>query len=335
MALSVTAIAPAVGHSGGKTLVEITGGDFQLPPTPAATGVVPEAAPTMRVLIDGVPATKVAVVDASTLYCLTPKGDPDAATPRDVVVQTIDTDGNVLQTATLAAAYSFQRPNINEEGELAHVLRAFIVDLRRQVLHNVNFSTHTDYDAETGEVTQLAYVQQLPALIIGDLSAPENRSGPSTAHVEYRVSGDRFVQRRPPRIFNMHFTITGVTDNPLTVLNLLEAVEMYFQKNGYVEVARRNGTTDTVQYEMRATFGEPVSVTHHGDDGKAKNVEAFTGQVHIRNIIVEDMPGLTKAKPPGFPADMAHEATVGVGWVSRNDAGAVQMDPAQVLEDPE
>jgi hypothetical protein len=334
MALTVTSIEPAVGHSGGKTLVEIIGADFTQLPAPPAAGRVPTPAPTVRVLIGGKRATQVGLVSATQLYCMTPKGDPDGG-PQDVVVQNLDEDGNVVETATLADAYTFQRPDLTQDSRAVTVLRYFIREVKRQVLANVNFSTHSDYDAATGDTLNIAYVQELPALVIGDFELPENRMASNATPVEYRLDADRFITKRPPTIVDMRFSLTGVTDGSMSILNLQEVVREFFKKNPFLEVPRGADEDDVVQYELMWSPEGTVSVTHNGSDSKTRNVESFIGAVQINNIAIEDMPGITSAAPDGVPAGVAHEGTTGFGWISRDDSDAlvVEVVPKSVDDD--
>jgi hypothetical protein len=322
VALILTTVSPAAGHSGGQTLVELTGTDFRLPPDPPATGPTQAPTPTLRVTIGGREATRVAVVSPTLAYCLTPKGDPGAA--RDIVVENLDDDGAVIAAATLESAFTFERPDLTQESELTRVVRALIQELRRQLLDNVHFSSHTDYDDATGDVLNVAFVSKLPALVLSNVEVPENRTQTDQAIQEYAAGTGRFIGRRPPVAVDVVATLVGVHDNPIALLNLLHATRMFFKKNPWLELDRdaSDPSQGAVRYEMDWSFAGPVSVQRAND---SSDVESFGGQIVVRGVLLEDMPGITEAKPTGIPANFPHEATVNYGWTVEDSDTAVQV----------
>ena len=329
MALSVTSVVPTTGHSGGKFVLQIEGVDFRLPVAPApVNGVTPEAPVSVRVFIGGLEASNVGVASSGVLYCSCPKGDPDGGA-LDLLVQNVADDGTVLESSTLAAAFTFQRPDLTEESELARVMRALMEELKLQVHPNVHFSTHTDYDDATGDALNYTYVGKPPALVLGNLEAPENREHHHDEGVELAAGSGRFIERRPPLAVDLSMTLVGVTDNPITILNLMQAVRMFFKKNAWLRVERVEGdpTNGFVEYEMDWSFGGPVSVTHQGEG----NMESFGGRIVLRGVLLEDMPGVSKAKPAGIPAHLPHEATTRYGWTTPDAPSAVQIGDFEPL----
>ena len=325
MTPTVNAITPNLGHSGGNTLIEVDGTNFALPPAPVALGPTTPPPPSVSITIGGAPCAAVAVVSSSLIYCLTPKGDPDAG-PQALVLQNLDASGNPVpgESVTVSAAYTFQRPNLSEESELARVVRSLIVELERQLIPNVNFSTHTDYDASTGDLLNYTYVAALPALIISNLEVPEDRIHAVNEEQDYDAGNGLFIKRRPPVTVDVQMTLVGVTDNSITILNLMQATRIFFKKNPWLIVNRdvSDPSQGSVQYELDWTFTGPVNVSHQGDNS---NVESFGGLVVIRGVLLEDMPGISRTKPAAIPAKYPHEATTGIGAVSNNDATAVVL----------
>lgn len=319
--LSVETVSPAAGHSGGQTLVEVTGSGFRLPAAPPTAGPAPVPPPSVRVLVGGAAASDVRVYSQNFLTFLTPKGDPDDA--RDVVVQNLDASGNVVEAYTLVGAFTFQRPDLTQESELARVVRALIRELARQIHPNVHFSTHSDYEDDSGLVDNMVNVGSVPALVLGNLEAPENREHHVDEGVEMDVENDRFIERRPPVTVDLNMTLVGVTDNAITILNLMQATRMFFKKNAWLVLDRVAGAPERgqVSYEMDWSFGGPVSVAHQGEG----NIESFGGRVVIRGVLLEDMPGVSTDKPAGIPAHVPHEATLRHGWKTAPDASAVQV----------
>lgn len=244
----------------------------------------------------------------------------------DVVVENIDDDGLLIpgETVTAAKAFTFRRPDLGVEGDLTRVVRAMLRMLKRQVLENVAWVTHTDYDAATGDLLNLAYVQRLPAIVLANLETPDDPEHRVEYDTDFEVAGGRFVERRPPVVVTVKYDLIGVSDDPIEILNLVQVVRTFFRKNPYL-VVNRSSTDPSlgqVRYDMEWRFAGSVAVTHQGDNS---NVESFSGEVRIRGVLLEDMPGVTTAKVPGIPAEFSHEATTRFGYVSADDATATEV----------
>lgn len=394
---TIASVTPNEGHTGGQTLVEVTGTNFQLPPSPAPTGPVPTPPPTVRVKFGGRVASRVEVWSATQLYCLTPDQDerfreitwssvdvttntftanahgltngtvvklvetagalPTPLAPEtvyfvvgatantfqlsatlagpviditatgsgkalaigawDVTVENIDANGNLIgaETATSVNAFTFRRPDLGAESELARVFRTWLLMLRRQVLENVAWTTHTDFDPTTADTLNLAYVQRLPAIVLANIEAPDDPQGAVEYDNDTAVGADRFIEMREPAVVMLKMDLIGVSDNPIEVLNLLNAMRVFFVKNPYVFHDRdaADPTKGQVKYDLEYAFAGPASVTHQGDN---TNVESFVFEVKIRNILLEAMPGITTAGVPGMPAGFPHEATRRFGYTT-------------------
>jgi hypothetical protein len=330
---TISAITPPTGHSGGRTLVQIDGTGFALPPTPAATGKTTAPLPSVTVTIGGRAATNVAVVSHELIYCLSPKGALLAdetesldTSAKDVVVQNNDALGApvVGETATLAAAYTYAQPSLDVQSDLARTIGTFIRELKLQVLNNVSFSTHTDYDASTGDLLNTVIVASMPALILGNLEVPEDRIHAVNEETDFEIPGGLFISRRPPVVVDVLMTLVGVDSNSIRILNLMSVVRSFFKKNAWLYVDRDPSdlSLGQVRYELDWSFSGPVSVSHQAD---GSNVESFAGQVCIRGVLIEDMSGVSTSKPSAIPARFPHEATTRIGGVSADDETAVTV----------
>lgn len=328
---TINSVTPALGHSGGNTLIEIDGTGFALPPAPPATGKTVDPAPSVTVTVGGRAASAVAVVSSGLIYCLTPKGSLNAdetlnTTPQNVVVQNNDATGAPIggEVATAAGAFTFQQPDLTEESELTRVLRALMLEIKLQVHNNVVLSTHTDFDSSTGDMLNLALVASFPAIILGNLEIPENRQHAVNEEQDYEIPGELFIKRRPPVVVDVNLTLVGVADNPLVIMNLMQVVRTFFKKTPWLVLDRdsADASQGTVRYELDWSFAGPVAVSHQADNS---NVESFAGSICIRGVLLEDMPGISRAKPAGagIPAHFPHEATTGIGAVSASDETAV------------
>lgn len=323
---TVTSVNPSTGHSGGRTVVEVVGTGFALPPPPPPTGVADASAPSVSVTFGGAPAPTVWVASSTLLYALTPEGDPDAPTAADVVVQNLDAAGAPVpgESASLTQSYTFVRPDLSVEGDLAAVVRALIKALRRQIVKNTVFTTHTDYDADTGDELNYVEVQTLPALILSSMDTPEDRAASNAEEEEVDGVGERFAARRPPVVVSVRFTIVGVSDNPIELLNLLQATRGFFKKNARLRVPRSPSDPGAgfAEYAMGFAITGGVGVTSSGDNS---NVESFSGQIVVEEVRLEEIPGLPTAGPAGAPTGAPHEGTMELGWKSLDGDDAVQV----------
>lgn len=312
--------------------MELVGTGFaQHPPAPSA-GPAGALKPAMTVTFGGVTATNVEVVSPALAYCLTPEGNPDGGAV-DVVVQNLAADGVpvVGEVTTLAAAYMFVRPDLDVESELARVVRALIVSLRRAVVPNVVFTTSVDYAEDgTGDVLNYAAVQKTPALILANLDVPEDRIRSCHEPVYVTLPGGRFAERRPPLVCDVNLTLVGVVDGdgaPIRILNFMQAVRLFFQKRTKLRVDRDadDPSAGYVEYDLYFSFAAGVAVTHAGENA---DVESFAGQIRVEGVWLEDAPGLPggSAAVDGLP----HEATRRIGWVAGDDpvvVGTQAKDP--------
>lgn len=328
MVPTIVSITPAVGHTGGRTLVEIVGTGFALPPAPPATGSPPDPAPSVQVTIGGVPALQVWAISSTLLRCLTPIHDPSgtparparpetsdpgaAAVPAsDVVVQNLDANGDPIpgETATLAAAFSFVRPRLDQGSITARVVRAFIAELRRQVIDNVNFAPNTDYDPDTGDGMNVAQLASLPGIAIVDLKLPRSQVVQNEQD-ELSDGGTGFVALRPPVLRDAQMTLVGVSDNKEELLTLEEALDLFFRKNPelYVQRDDTDPSFGSVGFDMQRTSDPQFGTTTDGS-----NICFFSCEVVVQNIPRQAMPGLPATSIPGAPTERGAEPIVEAG----------------------
>lgn len=252
----------------------------------------------------------------------------------DVVVENVDDSGVLIpgETATLVRAFTFRRPDFAQESELSRVVRAMIRMLKRQVLENVALTTHTDYDPTTGDMLNLVPVQRLPAIVLANLETPDDPTYRAEHDTDFEADAGRFIERRPPAVVQVKYDLVGVSNDALEILNMVQAVRVFFRKNPYLYVDRNaaDPSAGSVRYPLEWSMGGPAAVTHSSDNS---NVESFSGEVRIRGVLLEDMPGITTDKPPGIPASFPHEATTRYGHVSADSASAVEVD-RQGVPDP-
>lgn len=405
---TIATVLPAKGHTGGATLIEITGSGFVLPPGPGDALPAPAPVARMRVSFGGVAADGVEVTDAGTLYCFTPVHDvgvvdvtvqelaelpaearsaagpfplvggetlelivlegevqsvtigvgeitPGAATPAQVAaalnrfvgVQVTVVDGRVRirtdargpaaklqinggtartalgldtdvrvgnaelelvgQPATAAGAFEFVRPDLTVKMPVTLVLEQLQVELRRQVLDNVHFATHSDFDADTGDLLNTAILARVPAIVLADVQLPDSRLPVSKSPTEDDADGEDGVSlvREPEDLVDALVTLLIVTDSPIELFNLTAITRRWARKNTRLLVG---GSEYPMTYEVGSTI--QVSAQRGGD-----NLHTATSLITILGIPIGDLPiAYTGPMPGGVKQGTRYESVTQLGW---------------------
>jgi hypothetical protein len=413
---TIAAVLPAKGHTGGQTLIEITGAGFALaPPAPDVLPAPPQLS-RVRVLFGGVEATDVEVVDDTTVYCTTPIHDPG---PVDVVVQNLGetpasllssagpfaaTDGTdvvikvngapstatfvpgdiavqaaatalevaavlnrlpgiqalvvagkvVLRTdargpdATLEPvnsdavlllgfeigvhrgttdlvpidgestsapqAFEFLRPDLRKKGPVTLAVEQLLIELGRQVVKNVNFASHSDFDLETGDLLNTAMLAELPGIVLADMQLPDTTL--PVGRIPQEVAGENGVTlvKEAEDLVDILVSAVVVTDDPIELVNLVSIMRRFARKNAELVVAvdPADPSKGTNEYPLEWEQGTAVNVTaQRGGD----NLHTFTGQFSVRGVSTGDMPiAYAGAMPAGVQVGSDYESTSQLGW---------------------
>jgi IPT/TIG domain len=339
VSVTITAVSPAAGHTGGKTFVEIDGTGFVLAATPAplSTGATPAAAQTVGVWFGGVPALAVFVVSSTLVYAITPPTAPtkDAAgrgtlpTVVDVLVANVDGSGNPLpgQSATSAQAYTYLLPDptsVGNESDLARLLRTWVQMVRAQVTPNMSWPKSTDFDQDTGDFLSKTDLPQLPGLVISELALRTNDFYSKRDPIEIDNGDGTYTTKAPPDTVDLVMSIVGVSNNPVELLNLGAVFRRFMRKNPRISMPRdpSNLGLGSVSYDLEWHEGRDMRVTALAN---ASNLAHWAYDVAILGFDIEDMPGL----PVGGPGDASrqHEATIGLS----NEAETVTILPTFAL----
>lgn len=327
MSITITAVSPAAGHTGGRTLVEIDGTGFPVPaPGQVVSGIVQVPPPTLTVLFGGVPAREVRVVSPTLLYAVTPIGGTfdaqGAPIPVDVTVQALDDRGLPTPDVAVAArAFTYLRPDLTTEAaesDLVRLVRSFIDQVRLQVTPNFVWPVNTDFDDTTQDFLSVSKLPSLPGLVIVDANLRENAFYSLRDQVEIDNGDGTFTLKRPPDTVDIVLTIVGISNASAELLNLSAAWKMFLKKNPYLAMARdpADAAKGQVQYELSWSEGTDLKFVIQAGTG---NLKHFAYTVAIVGFDIEEMPGL----PAGGPGDSgrAHEGTVDTGQPIEGDVG--------------
>lgn len=291
---TITSVTPALGHTGGKALVEIIGTNFRAPTTQAAPadGPVPVAPPSVEVLFGSTLAPRVMWISATRMFVQTPEHDEQDVA---LTVRNVDDDGILIptETVTLASAFAFRRPQLGTSGALTAIIRTLLQRLKRQVHPNVVLSVHTDYDESTTDLLNITKVAELPALVLQGPRLPENRfySKNALPHVDSSTPEEFFITREPYTV-DIEFDFLGISNLQIETQNFMEAVILFFKKN---KTIAHPTTNDELELDFMPD-GTPRSVVRFGND----NVRLFRGAFVIRGFDVGSF--------AGFVQDMVVEA---------------------------
>lgn len=237
---TILTITPNQGQTLGRTLIEITGSNFQLPPPPPDEGVVPVAPPTVRVTFDGVEALDVAVITQGRLIVLNPSGceNKNQINQRvgvDVVVENIDSDGDLIpgETVTETAGFTYFYPQLHLQQDLLRFTREVMLDIRKQVHPNINLTIHTDYSSASKQAVQLTEIAEFPAIVLFGPDVLENRFySTNTLSVVDEIDGE-FTEQRESRTVDIGFEVMLLSDSTQQLLNLMHVFTQYLHLNKF------------------------------------------------------------------------------------------------------
>lgn len=239
---TIATVSPTSGHPTGGQLIEITGTNFQLPPAPPATGVVPEAPPTVRVTIGGGECARVAVVSATRLLVTTPKyslpvgsGGATASTATvNVVVENIDANGDLIPTETVTAAnaFTYRRPDLSGTSlaPVTQLVRHLVTLMRSEVMPEVITHQSTDYDSDVS--TLVVDSAKLPTVILTGPRQVKNTlftdGAPGTFELD--VPTEYAVHRR--RLYcDLIFDVVLITNSDMHLFNAIGLITTVVDRN--------------------------------------------------------------------------------------------------------
>ena len=298
---TIESISPNEGLAEGQTLVEITGTGFALPPAPPLAGPTDGNLPeTVEVIFGDRRARRIHVrddparpPDGTVLVCLSPPfgGDPKDISPValvDVKIRNLDPEtGEPVpgEEVMLAAGYGYRRPSIVEESDLARMVRIVLRDLKRQVMENVSLTVSTEYDEDASDGLNIAMVSKLPALVLVGPEIAESRPYSTNVPAEEAAGIGVFQRRLPPKTVDLEFTLVGVSDHTMQLLNLMNACSRFFTRNQRVEMLRDpvDPSKGFVRWDMDLV--ESFKVTSRPSES---NVRSFSGTFAIRGFDVDE-----------------------------------------------
>lgn len=214
------------------------------------------------------------------------------------------------------SSFTFVRPDLGIESHVATTIRMLLRALKREVIGNVHMSTHTDYDADTGDLVSSTFLAELPSLVLSNLRLPENREDAGDDPEEREgATPETFTVREPEHLVDIRFTLVGVSDDSVELLNLSTAVQRFFRKRHELIVPRPNECD--AAYDLSFIPGAEMSITFNGDNS---NTQSFAGELVIKSVPVGDMAIADQGDlPEGVPVGTRYEGVRDLGWTQEGE----------------
>jgi hypothetical protein len=270
---TLTSITPASGPSSGGDLVVLRG----------AFGA------RVAVRFGDAAATVISVRDDGGVSIAQVRTPAHSEALVDVTIANLDNAGAPIvgESATLTAAYRFERPRIVREADLTRLIRTLLRELKRQVIENVSLCVALDFGEAALDGVDVTAIAKLPSLVLSGPRIKENRFY-STNTLEEEIvagaSGLEIRRRRPPFTVDLEFAITGASDRAVELLNMTTALASFLDRNRWLSMDRdpSNPATGSVRWEMDA-LGELQTNLEGKDD-----VRAFTWGLVIRGFDIDE-----------------------------------------------
>jgi len=294
---TITSVSPARGHTGGLGLVEVLGTGFKTWAVPEPTGGPSGPVwPTVQVLFGGRPGMHVAVVSSTRLFVRAPPTPLAVSGPGygegsvDVTVRNLTESGTVVtaESATLAGAYSYERPQLGHMTDLGRLVRELIRALRSQTLTNVSISTHTDWDGDVSDLENIVEVASLPAVVLFGPRLIENKFFTQHGMLTAAAPGGGFAVRPAPQTDDLVFMLVGVSNQKLEAFALQSTVRQFFKKNPWLYLERDPEQPDLgfVKYDMVL---DPAGIGFDPVTDQKSNLRSFSGSFVVRGFDHEDL----------------------------------------------
>ena len=307
---TITSVTPSVVTTVGDMMVTIQGTNFAVPVVDTTLNPDAPVAPNVVVLVDGVPATDIEVIDATEVRCVIPRHLPGAAalTVLNLNASLVPVTG---EQVTLAGALTYTLPILtsDQEGDLARLIRTFIRVLKSALSVDVTYAVHTDYDPDTGDDLHITKFAKLPGISLVGPELRENRfyslnEQPSYDDPNGPVDTDGtpvdFVTTRVPYTVDVLLTLVGASDSKIELLNLMQNLIAFMHKTKYLAMDRNatDPTQGAVSYELDfQPDGQPKTTTVPNNS----NIRSFSSEIVIRGFDIEAQSGLAAGTTAGIP----------------------------------
>ena len=281
----ITTITPGDILPSGRIRVTIRGQHFQVSdPVPSGEEFAP-----VRVTFGGVEADQVVPVARHRLEVIAPQysGTPDSLPAAvDVVVTNLDSSGVAIpgESATAVGAITYRRPDLQQRGKIDAVSRAFMRNLRRNLIDEV--ASATDPDWSDDPASGLTAIAKLPCILVDGPQVRESyiyRDGHYTEEVNPDAPGEVTVTA-PPFTAILTWSIVIVADRKHEAVALLGKAMQFFHRRPYLRVPTSTGSGTEVEVDLYVDDWTP-------NDRPSDRVFTYETDIRVEPIYMEDDDG--------------------------------------------
>jgi hypothetical protein len=299
----------AEGPTMGRSLVEIYGRNFRLPPVPdpGPSGdivnglVVADEQETVSVTFGGVEAVSVGVASHICLRVITPIS-PLAGTAAgdygdgavDVVVTNLDDNGDAIpgESVTVSGGYTYRHVKLDATAtsDLERLIYRLMEEMKKQILPEVVLTAHTDYDSSTVDGLNITDLAKVPAIVLVGPKLPENRFYSRNEKPENDAVDGMAEVLRKPRTVDLQFDVIGITNSTKEFLSLLAVANEFMNRNIVLTMDRDpdDSTQGEVEYEFSFQGTAGFNTT---TKGSTSNIRTFSGAIEIRGFDLDGLAG--------------------------------------------
>ena len=326
---TIASITPTVGPTMGRTMIDIDGTNFRLPPAIVPGPTNGEEQQTVQVLFGTEEALRVRVLSDDRVLALAPV--QDAATVA-ITLRNLDDAGDPIvgEEVILASAFIYAMPRLTAEHptELDRVVRMMKRELERQIISNVSTTVHTDFDEETGAALHTTKLSTLPGLVLGPPDLVRNffySENEEQDHDEGTPEGD-FVTTEVPYTVDLQFELFGFSDRLGELLNLMHITTEFFRSNTFLRILKDGSVPALgwVEYEMEfQTDGDPKASRSVVNNS---NLRQFAASFVIRGFDIDQLSSYDSGSIANAPK---HEI---VDRGRTHDDQDVELDPTVQID---
>jgi len=280
-------LSPTSGLASGRQRVLVNGNYFRLPTAPSPLAPPGELLPTVSVTFNGREADLVAVLSSTRLVAVTPAFDGHPSTlPADVdlVITNLDDDGNPVpgESATLAGAFRFERPDLTNDTALTWISRYVLRDIRRNVIDNVAMASSPDWSDDPA--TAVAAIAELPAVLLEGPTLSPNAFY-NYSDVRDGDFSDAVAQNASPFTADLEWDIILLARRKTEALNMCDIALRYFRRRPMF--AFPVSPSDSTLVECRRFMGDWRAVDRFDDQ-----VFAFESTLRLEALVFDDTDGM-------------------------------------------
>lgn len=300
---TVQSVTPKTGKTGGGSLVTIIGTDFDVP-----TGSVPVTPTEVTVEFGaGQFATNVRVISRNKITCLPPAADipvepttlvpvPPTALAVDVIVTNVD-PGPDAGFGALVDGFTYRRPDTTVQSHLTTVHKTLLKRMMQQIILNVVNTTQTDYDNQVQDLENRPERAKLPSITIIGPNIPPHRTvnynDTTLVRTPAGATPTDYERRRKVAAIHMEYDVRVLTNSKAELLNLLQELIAFQQRNEYLEVLRDplNDLGGMVRYPLQWTV--PFAIA---DRASRADVREAVASWRVEGVLLESGDILEAAK---------------------------------------